>query len=173
MAHTTPGFYGSAELQAGSTHLGWGERETIQPGRRGVYEPTCISSRGCGCTTGGVPPTCHNLHTCCKIRDKTHDTAHLTTELVSGALLLIVGKVTISAILQTETSIETPHMIDLQLDKATDLQDVWETGVTVGIPILFGSSEHHARGFSPSPRDYTKRGRSPDRHEEQNITTNK
>lgn len=28
-----------------------------------------------------------------------------------------------------------------------------------------GSSERHARGYSPSPRDYTQRGRSPDRRE--------
>lgn len=29
-----------------------------------------------------------------------------------------------------------------------------------------GSSERHARGYSPSPRDYSQRGRSPERRED-------
>ena len=60
----------------------------------------------------------------CNASDEIHNTAHLTTELVSGALRLIVDKVTVSTILQTETSIETLHMIDTQLEKAIDLQDM-------------------------------------------------
>lgn len=35
--------------------------------------------------------------------------------------------------------------------------------------IRSGSSERHARGYSPSPRDYTRRGRSPERHEDRHL----
>ncbi len=33
-----------------------------------------------------------------------------------------------------------------------------------------GSSERHARGYSPSSRDYTRRGRSPERHEDRHLS---
>lgn len=63
--------------------------------------------------------------------------AHQTTDLVSGASLLMVDEATAITTPQTETPTETPPMTATQLVIApTDLQGMKETAMTEGIPTL-------------------------------------
>lgn len=67
----------------------------------------------------------------------TYDTTHQITDLVSGALLLMVTDATAVTIPQTDTATEILPMIDTHhVTPPTDLQGMKETGTTEGIPTL-------------------------------------
>lgn len=92
--------------------------------------------------------------------------AHQTTDLVSGAPLLIVDEATTTTIPHTETPIEILHMTATQLMIThTGLQGMKGTDMIDGIPTLV-LDHRYVQGYSPSPRDHTTRGRSPERCED-------
>ena len=73
----------------------------------------------------------------CNVSDKTPDVAHQTTDLVSGASLLMVDEATAITTPPTETPTETPPMTGTQLVIApTDLQGMKETVMAEGISTL-------------------------------------